>query len=888
MDHPNIARVFDAGTTDNGRPYFVMELVKGIPITQYCDEQRLTLHQRLKLFVPVCHAVQHAHQKGVIHRDLKPSNVMISLYDGEPVPKVIDFGVAKATGPKLTDRTLFTEFGSVIGTLEYMSPEQAELNQLDVDTRSDVYSLGVLLYELLTGSTPLEHEQLAKTALLEVLRLIREDEPPAPSARISASAKLPALAAARNLDSQKLRGALRGELDWIVLKALDKNRNRRYATAAGLATDIERYLNDEPVLASSPSASYRFAKFCKRNRRLLATASVLTLTLVVLSIGAILYAFQQQRLAQDRAGLAVEKEQLQRATAADLYRALLGRAEAVRAARKPGFRKEVWSYLREAASLEVPEKDIHDIAQQVLESLADPLGLEALTDVKLAPAGGHLTSQQEEDLRAAIPAHAHRFAFHPNGEMLAIAESSAADGTEQAGFTITLRDQKGEILASCESGIRHYIYELEFAPDGTRLAAACEEGLVAWDVPTLRQVFLARGDTTLSLAFDPDGRRLATLNNNNTVDLWHHDSGRVIASFHVPPAVKNVAFDSDGQHLVGVSPKGDALMAWPIRDTPEHRVLLGHEKGVPSVSFSPDGRFVVSVSKDGVTNVWNAHSGMREMKWSMPECELQSVAFHPEGQILASADWQGRVFVRTFPDGNMIEVLRMPHGKRNWALGFCANGRYLAAVAAGEVAVWELTSAPDGDALELVASTTEISGFSAAMHPARLEMAVLQPSSSSSGRIYRYAPLQGPPQAVADLKAARHVHMQRFDNTGRQLTLVRDDGSIGIWNWEQQQLASTLWLGERSLGIAVSLDDRWLAAQKASGGMAILDFESRKKLLDLPGEPSPYWCTAWSPTGSQLAGGLADGAIVLWDLDEVWNRLGEFGISRAAMAREIP
>jgi WD40 repeat protein len=236
----------------------------------------------------------------------------------------------------------------------------------------------------------------------------------------------------------------------------------------------------------------------------------------------------------------------------------------------------------------------------------------------------------------------------------------------------------------------------------------------------------------------------------------------------------------------------------------------------------------------------------------------------------------------------MIQVLRMPHGKVNWALGFCANGRYLAAVAVGEVAVWELTSASDGDAWDLVASTNEISGFSAAMHPTRLEMAVLQPSSSSSGRIFRYAPLKGPPQAVADLKAARHVHMQRFDDTGRQLTLVREDGSIGIWNWEQQRLASTLALGERSLGIAVSADDRWLAAQKASGGMAILDLELRKKVLDLPGEPSPYWCSAWNSTGSQFAGGLADGAVVLWDLDEVWNRLGEFGISRAAVAREIP
>src|SRR5262249_54002472 len=244
MDHPNIAKVLDAGATDQGRPYFVMELVKGVPITRYCDEKHLTPRERLELFIPVCQAAQHAHQKGIIHRDLKPSNVVVGLYDGQPIPKIIDFGVAKAAGPRLTEATLFTGFGTIIGTPEYMSPEQAQLDNLDIDTRSDIYSLGVLLYELLTGTTPFTKKDLEKAGMLEMLRLIREQEPTKPSTKLSTAEGLPTLAANRGTEPAKLTKLVRGELDWIVMRCLDKDRNRRYETASSLASDVQRYLHD--------------------------------------------------------------------------------------------------------------------------------------------------------------------------------------------------------------------------------------------------------------------------------------------------------------------------------------------------------------------------------------------------------------------------------------------------------------------------------------------------------------------------------------------------------------------------------------------------------------------------------------------------------------------
>ncbi|MBP3957359.1 protein kinase [Gemmata sp. G18] len=296
MDHPNIAKVFDAGALGDGRPYFVMELVRGVPITAYCDDKHLPLRERLELFVPVCRAIQHAHQKGVIHRDIKPSNVLVSEVDGRAVPKVIDFGIAKATHGPLTERTLVTGLGAIVGTPEYMAPEQAAADGLDVDTRADVYALGVLLYELLTGSTPLTRQRVGRAALLEVLRLVREEEPPTPSSRLAGAETLPSIAANRRVEPRRLAAMIRGELDWVVMKALEKDRARRYESASGLAGDVERYLADEVVEARPPSRRYRVEKFVRRNRGavsvavgfvlLLATATGVSTWLAVRAIAA--------------------------------------------------------------------------------------------------------------------------------------------------------------------------------------------------------------------------------------------------------------------------------------------------------------------------------------------------------------------------------------------------------------------------------------------------------------------------------------------------------------------------------------------------------------------------------------------------------------------------
>ncbi len=381
FDHPNIAKVLDAGIDEAGRPYFAMELIKGVPITRYCDEAKLTPRQRLELFIPVCQAIQHAHQKGIIHRDLKPSNIIVGLYDGVAVPKVIDFGVAKATGPRLTEHSVYTEVGALIGTLEYMSPEQAEMNNVDIDTRSDIYSLGAVLYELLTGTVPFSRKDPQAAAFPEMLRMIKEVEPLRPSTRLTNSGKLANIAGARQTEPKKLIALVRGELDWIVLKALEKDRKRRYETANELGLDLQRYLADEPVVACPPSLAYRFRKLVRRHKGPMLAASLVFLALVGGMIGTtwnMMRATDAEEAArreanQKEAALKAAQQNEQEARE-QLFQALLNQARAGRYSRQPGQRLDSLAALAKAARIR-PDERLRDEAIAAL----------ALPDIRTVP-----------------------------------------------------------------------------------------------------------------------------------------------------------------------------------------------------------------------------------------------------------------------------------------------------------------------------------------------------------------------------------------------------------------------------------------------------------------------------------------------------------------------
>jgi WD40 repeat protein/serine/threonine protein kinase len=672
MDHPNIAKVFDAGQTEAGRPYFVMELVKGVPITKYCDEHRLTPRQRLELFVPVCQAVQHAHQKGIIHRDLKPSNVLVALYDGQPVPKVIDFGVAKAVGQPLTDKTLVTGLGTIVGTLEYMSPEQAEINQLDIDTRSDIYALGVLLYELLVGSPPFSRRELEKAGMLAMLRMIREQEPSKPSNKLSTADGLPTLAANRGMEPAKLTKLVRGELDWIVMKALEKDRNRRYESANGFAQDVQRYLADEPVQACPPSLSYRLGKLLRRHKGPVLAVSLVALALVggiIGTTGGMLHAVAEtaekekaRTLAlqeSDRAGKA-EKQ------AKDDRNEAITQRNLARNQRYDVGMKPIWRLWQEGSHVQVrqeldalrPGPDEEEDLRGFEWHYQDRLCRGALRTLK-----GHHAKGEYGTVQAV--------AFSPDGRWLA---SGGGGGGSRDSLThgelIVWDLATGEEVRRFKGENQGMVLCVAFSPDGKTLASVGDYGRKlqvrdAADGRVLHNLESSVHDCE-SLAFSPDGGRLVVAGHRK-VEVWEVSNGQRLARWETQ-LVSLAAFHPEG-NLLTVTPAAvtlhDPATGNPLRS---FRHGLGGKSAVndeterPNVlaAVSPDFRWLALSGNDGVW-VWDLTLGRKRYHLMDRDTREESngLAFSPDGQRLAWAGTNGTVVVWDLWD------LQYDHPRRN-------------------------------------------------------------------------------------------------------------------------------------------------------------------------------------------------------------------------------
>ncbi|HXY36142.1 MAG TPA: WD40 repeat domain-containing serine/threonine-protein kinase [Planctomycetaceae bacterium] len=720
MDHVNIARVLDAGATDAGRPYFVMELVRGVPITEYCDLNTLAIHERLDLFVQVCHAVQHAHQKGIIHRDIKPSNVLVTMQDARPVPKVIDFGVAKAIDRPLTPETLFTRFAEMIGTPIYMSPEQAEMTSLDIDTRSDIYSLGVLLYELLTGSTPFDKTRLKQAAFDKIRRIIREEEPARPSTRISTMGQtVVAVAAHRHADPNRLSQLIRGDLDWIVMKALEKDRTRRYETANSLALDVERYLADEPVQACPPSTVYRVRKFVRRHRGTVLGASIVLAALVVGIIGTtwgLIRATDAEAVAVRAADQAQKSE---RTRSEQLWQALVAQSRAHRVSRRPGQRFQSLETIKKATqlarTLDLPPASFQELRNAAIATLAVP-------DLYLAgPWNPWPTDALGLDFDEAHTLYA-RTDRAGNCSIRRVAgdvEIYHLPGLGLPAWPFLSRDGKFIALGDMSRGLsfgkgihvwqlagstpRELLYEPKASTavfrDSQQFALTYNDGSIGlFELPTGRQLghLAPETQTSVNVEFHPTEPLLATCcYADQVLQLRDLRTGKVLASAPQTDRPLSIAWHPNGR-ILAVSYNHPQICFYDRSTFRVDRTLDDAGLVASSINFDHLGRRLAATEWGNAVSLFDV--GTAEKLMLTKTMQINSVCrFSSDGLRLAGAVQEGRLGVWRVAGGQEFRTLirskPLPKNEK-YSSGAAVHpdGRVLACAMSNGFGLWDLVT----------------------------------------------------------------------------------------------------------------------------------------------------------------------------------------------------
>jgi serine/threonine protein kinase/WD40 repeat protein len=716
MDHANIARIFDADITDNGRPYFVMELVRGIKITEYCDQNQLPTRERLNLFILVCQAIQHAHQKGIIHRDIKPSNILVTLHDGVPVPKIIDFGIAKATQQELTEKTLFTQFQQFIGTPAYISPEQAEMSGLDIDTRADIYSLGVLLYELLVGQTPFDAKEMMQGGLDALRQIIREKEPLRPSTKLNT---LPGDARTttgkrRQTEVSKLVHQLQGDLDWIVMKCLEKDRTRRYETANGLAADIQRHLANEPVIARPASTAYRLLKSWRRNK-LVYTAGVavflaLAAGLILAALGWSQTATQRNAAILARAGEETQRKQAEtaeRRTEQHLYTALLEQARATVMTGELGHRVRALDALRRAGAI----SNTAALRGVAMSALALP-DLSFVREVPVAPdttmiqldpaferiahcrGNGpvEIRAVRDNQLLATLPASTNLMTYvakwSRNGQFLAVKRDHPPDAA-RADWEVWDVDRVKRILLLRDNlgGAFSFHPSLPRIIVGRAPATA-----VIWDLESGRELAMHQLEgNPIVLKFDLVGESFAAsipLEEGSMLAVHRASDGAMRLNQLLTNAVTDFNWNPGGRWL-GVPDHSGAVQLMDV-ETGEMRALGRHKANAVLAEFSPDGRYLLSGGWDRELICWNVKEMRRAFTIALDSHDLQ---FSRDGRqcVVVRRKPEARVQLHTFERPAHLEFAEDLGGPRGF-VAFSGDGRWLAASGDERWVVWDLHS----------------------------------------------------------------------------------------------------------------------------------------------------------------------------------------------------
>jgi len=826
MDHPNIAKVLDAGATETGRPYFVMELVRGIRITDYCDQANLTTKERLDLFIKVCQAIQHAHQKGIIHRDIKPSNILVTLHDGLPVPKVIDFGIAKATEGRLTDATVYTQLHQFIGTPAYMSPEQAEMSGLDIDTRSDIYSLGVLLYELLTGSTPFDPKELMASGIDAMRKTIREKEPVRPSTKLSQTLvgadvrrlKLPA--SDKPSSEEEIRASLRrllriketitllkGDLDWIVMKCLEKDRTRRYDTANGLAFDLKRHLTNEPVLARPPSAAYRLQKAWRRNQVAFAAGALVAVALV-----AGITVSSWQAIAARRARSAEQQQRLSAQTERDKAQAA---EQAEKRARLQADREKVEAtHLLYVANMNLAQQawDQNNIGRlrQLLEETQDSRnrGFEwyywqALTHLAVRTLRGHLSDVSS-------------VAFSPDAQRIV---TGGEDRTAKVWEVATGRELV--TLKGHHDGIR----SVAFSPDGVRIVTGgLDRTAKVWEAASGRELltFDGHGDRISSVAFSPDGQQIVSFDTDGTVKLWWTANGKERLVLKVQRGwIVSAAFSPEGHRIVAGSGDGTAHV-WDANDGRELLVLGRHSRAITSVAYSPDGQRIVTGSEDQTAKLWDATTGKELLTLKGHNLAINSVAFSPNGQRIATGSTDSTARLWDAGTGKELNAIK-GHGSGVRSVVFSRDGQ------------WILTGSFDGTAMIWQAGD----GLSADQTGAR----VLTLSGHNSS-----------------------VRSVAFSPDGQRIITGCWDGTAKEWEAATGHELTTLQGHHNNLTtVAYSPDGQRMVTGSGDGTAKLQESGSGRELLILKGHRGEVSSVAFSLDGQRIVTGSHDHTAKVWE-----------------------